>query len=520
MNGDLIDAPPAGSVRFDRRTFLDALLAVGFVSTAAAIAYPVGLFLVPPAAGEPDTSSVVAAKALELRPNSGKVFRFGSRPAIVVRTANNELRVHRGVHASRLHGAVQAGHLAAVVRLSQRHVRPQRQRRFRPAAPAPGEIRRQRPRGRDGRRNCRFARVTAMVRHAFTWLDERFDLSDLKHFVAEKGVPIHAQKVWYYLGGITLFLFAVQIVSGILLLLYYRPSAAEAYESVQFIVTKVQFGWLIRNVHSWSANLLIAAAFAHLFSVFLLKSYRKPRELTWISGVLLLFLMLAFGFSGYLLPWNELSFFATKVGTGIAGAVPVVGHFLLRVLRGGDDVTGATLSRFYGFHVAVLPAITITLVALHLLFVQRQGMSVPIKTEQRLKAGERLRQMPFFPNYLLRDVLAWYVALAIVAALAAFYPRELGTKADPFAAVPPGIRPEWYFLATFHTLKVLPSHILGLEGERLGIVAFGLAAALLLFVPFLDRRASRGERSPVFTVVALLGLAYLVAFTVLGVYAR
>ena len=146
----------------------------------------------------------------------------------------------------------------------------------------------------------------------------------------------------------TLFLFGVQVFTGILLLLYYRPSAAEAYESVQFIVTQVEFGWLIRNVHSWSANLLIGAAFAHFFSVFFLKSYRKPRELTWVTGMLLLFLMLGFGFSGYLLPWNELSFFATKVGTGIAGAMPLVGRFLLRLLRGGDDVTGATLSRFYG----------------------------------------------------------------------------------------------------------------------------------------------------------------------------
>src|SRR5206468_8293534 len=178
-----------------------------------------------------------------------------------------------------------------------------------------------------------------------------------------------------------------QIFTGILLLLYYRPSAAEAYESVQFIVTKVQFGWLIRNIHSWSANLLIAVAFAHFFSVFFLKSYRKPRELTWVSGMLLLFLMLGFGFSGYLLPWNELSFFATKVGTGIAGAVPLAGPFLLRLLRGGDDVSGATLSRFFGMHVAVLPAVTTALVLLHLLFVQRQGMSVPIKTETRIKAG-------------------------------------------------------------------------------------------------------------------------------------
>ena len=359
-----------------------------------------------------------------------------------------------------------------------------------------------------------------MVQTTLNWLDERFDLTDIKTFVKEKGVPLHTQEVWYYLGGMTLFLFGVQIATGILLLLYYRPSAAEAYESVQFIVTKVQFGWLIRNVHSWSANLLIAVAFAHLFSVFLLKSYRKPRELTWVTGALLLFLMLGFGFSGYLLPWNELSFFATKVGTGIAGAVPFVGKFMLRVLRGGDDVTGATLSRFYGLHVAILPAAATALVGLHLLFVQRQGMSVPMSVERRIENGERVPQMRFFPNYILRDVLAWYVALALLAALALFYPWELGRKADPFAVVPPGIRPEWYFLAMFHTLKLLPSHIVGFEGEQIGVVAFGIAALFLVVVPFLDRRASRGERSPAFTMVGVLALIYLVTFTIIGRYAR
>jgi cytochrome b6 len=359
-----------------------------------------------------------------------------------------------------------------------------------------------------------------MVQQIADWLDERIDLSGLKHFVAEKGVPVHAQEIWYYLGGLTLFLFAVQVFTGILLLLYYRPGANDAYESVQFIVTRVPFGWLIRNIHSWSANLLVAAAFAHFFSVFLLKSYRKPRELTWVSGILLLFLMLAFGFSGYLLPWNELSFFATKVGTGSAGSVPLVGHFLLRLLRGGDDVTGATLSRFFGLHVAILPAITTALVAVHLLLVQRQGMSVPLRVESQLKPGERVRQMPFFPNYILRDVLAWYIALAVLAALAAFYPWELGKKADPFAAVPAGIRPEWYFLAVFHTLKLIPSHVLGLEGERLGVLAFGVIAMFLIVVPFLDRRSNEGRRSPIYTSLAVAGLLYLVVFTIVGHFAK
>src|SRR5215208_3437272 len=224
------------------------------------------------------------------------------------------------------------------------------------------------------------------------WVDERLDLSEVRHFVAEKGVPVHAQKVWYYLGGMTLFLVGVQVATGVLLLLYYRPSASEAYESVQFIVSQVEFGWLIRNVHSWSANLLILMAFVHMFSTFFLRAYRKPRELTWITGVLLLFIMMGFGFSGYLLPWNELAFFATKVGTGIAGAVPVIGHFMVRFLRGGDDVTGATLTRFYGIHVAILPAITTVLVGVHLLLIQRQGMSVPLSVEKREQAGEKIPQ--------------------------------------------------------------------------------------------------------------------------------
>ena len=351
------------------------------------------------------------------------------------------------------------------------------------------------------------------------WVDERLNLAGIRHFIQEKGVPIHTQKIWYYLGGMTLFLFMIQVASGILLLLYYRPSSAQAYESVQFIVTQVDFGWLVRNIHSWSANLLILAAFGHMFSVFFLKAYRKPRELTWLSGVVLLFLMLGFGFSGYLLPWNELSFFATKVGTGIAGAVPVIGAPLMRFLRGGDDVTGATLSRFYAIHVAILPAIATLLVGLHLLFVQRQGMSVPIKAVKRQHLGERLKQMPFFPDYILRDVLIWYVALAILAALAAFYPWELGKKADAFAPVPAGIRPEWYFLAMFHTLKLLPSHVLGIEGERLGVLGFGLAAAILVAIPFLDRRASKDEPSPAFTVLGLVALVYMIVFTIIGYYA-
>ena len=355
-----------------------------------------------------------------------------------------------------------------------------------------------------------------VTQQLFAWLDERLDLSALRAFLAEKSVPVHRHSVWYYMGGITLFLFGVQVATGILLLLYYRPSASEAYESVQFIVSHVEFGWLIRNLHAWSANLLILMTFVHLFSTFFLRAYRKPRELTWITGVLLLFVMLGFGFSGYLLPWNELAFFATKVGTGIAGVVPFAGDFLVRFLRGGDEVTGATLSRFYGLHVAILPAITTVLLGTHLLLIQRQGMSVPPSVERRQKAGEKVPQEPFFPNYVLQDVMWWYVALAVLAALALFLPWELGRKADAFAPVPAGIRPEWYFVAMFQTLKMIPSHVLGLEGEMLAVLCFSLAAALLLVVPFLDRKVAEGRPNRIITLAGILAVIYLIVFTIYG----
>jgi cytochrome b6 len=319
--------------------------------------------------------------------------------------------------------------------------------------------------------------------------------------------------VWYYLGGMTLFLFIVQVTTGILLLLYYRPSAEEAYESVQFLMAEVQFGWLVRSIHAWAANLMVFTLFVHLFSVLLLKAYRPPREITWFSGVALMGLAMGFGFTGYLLPWNELAYFATKVGTEITGAVPLVGPFLGRLLRGGSEVTGATLTRFYGIHVAVLPALASLLVGLHLYLVQRHGMSVPPGVE---RSGAAPRAMPFVPNFLLRDLVGWLSALAVLAALAAYFPAELGRKADPFLPAPAGIKPEWYFMFMFQTLKYLPSYILGVEGEIVGIVGFGLGGLFLLLIPLLDRRTARGEPSRLFTWIGVAIIVYMVVLTYLG----
>jgi cytochrome b6 len=215
------------------------------------------------------------------------------------------------------------------------------------------------------------------------WFQDRLALDSIREFIAHKTVPVHSGTIWYAFGGMTLFLFVIQAATGILLLVYYRPTPAEAYESVQFIVTRVAFGWLIRSIHIWSANLLILSAFVHMFSVAFLHAYRKPRELVWLSGIVLLALALGFGFSGYLLPWNTISFFATKVGTDMATFVPWMGSTIGRYLRGGDAVGGATLTRFFGFHVAVLPALTSLFLLFHLGLVQKFGISTPPWVEKR-----------------------------------------------------------------------------------------------------------------------------------------
>ena len=343
------------------------------------------------------------------------------------------------------------------------------------------------------------------------WLNERLDLDTFGRLARKKDVPEHRHSFWYYLGGMTLFLFLIQIGTGVLLLFYYRPSAGEAFESIRFLMTEVHFGWLIRSIHHWAANLMIFTLFVHLFSVMLLKAYRPPRELTWLTGMGLLAVGLAFGFTGYLLPWNQLAYFATRVGTDIVGAVPAVGDFLLRLLRGGERITGATLTRFYAIHVAVLPILAFGLLGLHLYLVQRLGMSVPVDVDREARPAR-----PFFPNFLLRDLVGWLAALAIVAALAAYFPAELGEKADPFASAPAGIQPEWYFMFMFQALKMLPAHILGIEGETVGILGFGLAGVFLVLVPFLDRKAARGERSPLFTAVTWAIIAFMVIMTVIG----
>lgn len=345
---------------------------------------------------------------------------------------------------------------------------------------------------------------------AVDWLDTRYRVRELTHALLEVYIPKEAKT--FYLGGITLFLFIVQVITGSLLTLYYQPTPDTAYESILFIMSNVHFGWLIRSIHAWGANLMIACCGLHLLRVFFQGAYKPPREMTWMIGVLLLGLTMGFGFTGYLLPWDQRAFWATTVGTEIAGAVPVVGDLLLRFLRSGTEVTGATLSRFYGIHTLLLPLTLGMLVGIHLVLIHQQGLanprqpatSVPPAPDAQAERGEML---PFFPHYLLGELIAWYLVLGVLIVLATLFPAGLEEQADPFRT-PPHIKPEWYFLSMYQFLKLVP--------RTVGVVTPILALIGLFFLPFIDRNPEVLPRKRPFAIV--VGITTLLVLTVLTVW--
>jgi cytochrome b6 len=347
----------------------------------------------------------------------------------------------------------------------------------------------------------------------YDWADERLGLTDLAAFARHKTVPVHAQSCWYYWGGITLFLFLVQCFTGVLLLVYYRPGA-EAYESVHQITFTMHFGWLIRSIHSWSANLMIFSILVHMFSVFFMKAYRKPREFGWFSGLGLLALASVFGFSGYLLPMDELSYFATKVGLQIPATIPWIGPVMASMLRGGPDVSEFTVQRFFALHVVVLPALFIPLLCFHLWLVQRHGNAMP-ESEENKPAAER-KSEPFVPVFLRKDLAMWVITLNVLAILAAVFPWPLGKAYDALAPAPLGIHPEWYFMSPFELLKMIGAILPGEAGEIAGILLFTLAIVLWLLIPFYDPTKESGRRARVAHYFGLLMIFGLAATTVIG----
>ncbi len=358
-------------------------------------------------------------------------------------------------------------------------------------------------------------RLNSLIPQVWAWLDDRMAISIALKWFLSVAIPKGAHT--YYLGGTAMFLFIVQAITGTLLSLYYRPSPEAAYDSILYIMTQVNFGWLVRSIHHWSANLMIVFVLLHMLRTFWHGVYKGPREMTWVFGSLLLLITLGFGFTGYLLPWDQRAFWATTVGTDIAGSVPLVGDFLRQLLRDGTEVTALTLSRFFGVHVLVMPMALAAALGVHVYLIHHHGIAeAPHATglETGLQTVKR-KLVPFFPNYTLGEFIAWYIVLGLMIVLSSLFPAGLEDKADALVT-PAHTKPEWYFLGVYQFLKVTGElrPFLGPQAPILvGLAVPGIVVAVLVLLPFLDRRSERrpSKRLVAMAVagVILVGLAIL-----------
>jgi len=354
------------------------------------------------------------------------------------------------------------------------------------------------------------------------WIEVRIGLDELvKTQLTEYRVPGNIN-IFYTLGFVALAGFVVQVITGFFLLVYYVPHPDHAFKTVQDIMVNVPYGWLVRLMHVVGSNLIVAAVICHMLSVFFMNSYKKPRELTWLAGATMLFITLTFCLSGYLLPWSQLSYWATTIVTNLPSALPYFGGFAVHCLQGGESVSGVTLGRFFALHVGVLPALLLVFMGAHLFLIRRIGISSPPFG----KAGEKRPWTafrhedhpggyPFFPHFVLKEtymVMAFFALLFFILtfAPALFLPEDASIPADPFKT-PAHIKPEWYFLAPYQMLKLVPNKFVGIS---LQIILSGI----FLFWPFLDTKKEDNmlKRRVLFAVF----LAVIVGWVVLTIWGK
>jgi ubiquinol-cytochrome c reductase cytochrome b subunit len=351
----------------------------------------------------------------------------------------------------------------------------------------------------------------------FRWMDQRMDLAGVKRSLLDREVPDRLTW-WHTLGSATLTVFVVQIVTGVVLATYYAASPDHAYNSIEFIQRDVASGALIRGIHHWGSSAMVVLAVAHMIRVFSMGAYKYPREANWVLGSLMLFLVLGFGFTGYLLPWDQRAYWATQVGTSMAGTTPLIGGKIMLLLRGGSQLGAGTLTRFYAFHVLLLPLLLGGLVLVHLALVIRQGIAprtsalengAPVKTSdaeyaayyKASYAATKRTGVRFWPDIVGKDLIVSFAVIVLLVLLALAFGAGLEPPADPSdnAYVP---TPEWYFLPLYQLLKLFP-------GSMESAIAVGVPSLLvvtLLALPFFDRRSKRSLRH---RPVAMTALAVL-----------
>ena len=362
-----------------------------------------------------------------------------------------------------------------------------------------------------------------LLNSLLNWVDERFPLTATwKQHLSEYYAPKNFN-FWYYFGALSLLVLVIQIVSGIFLTMHYKPDADQAFASVEYIMRDVSWGWLIRYVHSTGASMFFLVVYLHMFRALLYGSYRKPRELVWIVGVLIYLVLMAEAFFGYLLPWGQMSYWGAQVIVNLFAAVPFIGPDLAVWIRGDYVVSDATLNRFFAFHVIAVPLALLGLVAAHLVALHEVGSNNPdgieIKKKKDPKTGIPLDGVPFHPYYTVKDMFGVTIFLAVFTAIVFFAPEMGGyflehnnfIPADPLKT-PAHIAPVWYFTPFYSILRAVPPM---LGSQFPGVLAMGAAVLIMFLLPWLDRSPVKSIRYRGVVYKSALTI-FVVVFILLG----
>ena len=358
-----------------------------------------------------------------------------------------------------------------------------------------------------------------------TWVDQRFPLMEnwrahMSEYYAPKNFNF-----WYIFGGLAMLVLVIQIVTGIFLVMHYKPDGAKAFESVEYIMREVPWGWLVRYMHSTGASMFFVVVYLHMFRGLIYGSYRKPRELIWIFGVLIFLTLMAEAFFGYLLPWGQMSYWGAQVIVNLFAALPIVGPDLSVWIRGDYVVSDATLNRFFAFHVIALPLVILGLVAAHILALHEVGSNNPDGVEIKENKDEHgipRDGIPFHPFYTVHDIF-WVVVFLMVFSIIVFFAPEMGgyfleynnfIPADPLKT-PPHIAPVWYFTPYYSILRAMVWPFFWIDAKVWGVVAMGAATLIFFFLPWLDRSPVKSIRYRP-AMHKYIYAVFIVCFVILG----
>jgi ubiquinol-cytochrome c reductase cytochrome b subunit len=358
-----------------------------------------------------------------------------------------------------------------------------------------------------------------------TWIDDRFPMTKVWEEHLSKYYAPKNFNFWYFFGSLAILMLVLQIVTGIFLTMHYKPDAALAFSSVEYIMRDVPWGWLMRYLHAVGASMFFIVVYLHMFRALIYGSYRGPRELVWIFGMVIFIALMAEAFMGYLLPWGNMSFWGAQVIISLFGAIPYIGDGLVEWLRGDFVISDATLNRFFAFHVIAVPLVLIILVFLHIVALHQVGSNNPdgIEIKKNKDAnGIPVDGIPFHPYYTVKDIVGVVVFLMVFSAIVFFIPEMGGwflekdnfTPADPLTT-PPHIVPLWYFTPYYSILRAVTWEWLPGGAKLWGVIAMGASLVILFLLPWLDKSSVKSIRYRGGMYKAALAI-FIAAFIMLG----